>query len=149
MLGSQIRQARQEHGFSQEELARRSGLHRTQVQKLEEDANITLDTLRKILSQLPNLKTITLGPVAVNSGVDSEDFRRTVEDMVAQGRSVLLMLEAAKQAAAEAAAAAAAAAPPPPPRPLSRVETELEARLRRLEAALYAGAALPPPRTEP
>jgi transcriptional regulator with XRE-family HTH domain len=147
MLGSQIREARQQAGFSQEELARRSGLHRTQVQKLEEDANITLETLRKILSQLPNLKVITLGPVAVNSGVDSEDFRRTVEDMVAQGRSVLLMLEAAKRAAAEAKAAAAAVTPPPaPPPPVRQVESELEARLRRLEAALYAGSL--PPRTE-
>jgi transcriptional regulator with XRE-family HTH domain len=61
MLHEQIRQARIEHGLNQSELARRAGIPRDRLRQFENGENITVETLMKILSQLPNLQTVTSG----------------------------------------------------------------------------------------
>lgn len=55
MFGAQIRAARLALGLTESSLARNAGVQRTQVRLAERDGNITMDTLRKILSQLPNV----------------------------------------------------------------------------------------------
>jgi transcriptional regulator with XRE-family HTH domain len=55
MFGAQIRAARLALGLTESSLARNAGVQRTQVRLAERDGNITTDTLRKILSQLPNI----------------------------------------------------------------------------------------------
>lgn len=53
MLHEELRKAREAAGLSQAELAKRAGIPRNQVVRAEKGANVTLDTLRKLVVQLP------------------------------------------------------------------------------------------------
>jgi transcriptional regulator with XRE-family HTH domain len=59
MLHDELRSARQEAKMSQAELASRSGIPRNQIVRAEKGENITLDTLRKIVVNLP-IRELTL-----------------------------------------------------------------------------------------
>ena len=52
-LGAYLRSVREQHGWSQEDLAYESGLHRTYIGSVERgEYNLTLLTLRKITDTL-------------------------------------------------------------------------------------------------
>lgn len=90
-LHDELRQARINHGLTQVELARRAGVPRSQLKILEKGGNVTLSTLLKILSQLPELKTLTLGPVDLQlRHLDLDEFRRHLGEnvLVAADRAV-------------------------------------------------------------
>ena len=59
LLHEQLRVARMEAGYTQNELAVRSGIPRNQIVRAERGENITLDTLRRIIAHLP-VDTLTL-----------------------------------------------------------------------------------------
>ena len=52
-LHEELRKAREEAGLTQAQLARLADIPRNQVVRAEQGGNITLDTLRKIVAQLP------------------------------------------------------------------------------------------------
>jgi transcriptional regulator with XRE-family HTH domain len=53
VFGSNVRRLRTERGYSQEELAERSGLHRTYVSSLERgQRNVGLDNIKKLAAAL-------------------------------------------------------------------------------------------------
>ncbi len=52
-LGANLRKAREAHGWSQEELAHRCGVHRTYVGSVERgEYNVTILTLRRLTQTL-------------------------------------------------------------------------------------------------
>lgn len=55
MFGSQLRAARIALGISEYSLCRNAGIQRSQLKEAENDGNVTTETLRKILAQLPNI----------------------------------------------------------------------------------------------
>src|SRR6185436_4398388 len=52
-IHEELRQAREQAGLSQAQLAARAGIPRNQIVRAEKGENITLDTLRKIVVHLP------------------------------------------------------------------------------------------------
>lgn len=126
MLQNEIRQARIDLGLSQAELARVAGVPRERLRQLETGGNVTLETLQKVLAQLPNLKTITLGATELQTrGATGAEVRDVLAEWLEVGRRLLTMLENA---------------PPAPEaedmriRPGGELSPELEQRIRRLEA---------------
>lgn len=94
MLHDQIRQARIDHGLNQSELARRAGIPRDRLRQFENGENITVETLMKILAQLPNLQTVNIGAVEVRTGaVDIAEVREAVAQWLESGRKLLTLLE--------------------------------------------------------
>ena len=133
MLHEQIRQARIDHGLNQSELARRAGIPRDRLRQFENGENITIETLMKILAQLPNLETVTIGAVEVRTGaVDIAEVREAVAQWLETGRKLLTLLERIM------------ATPAPHPgsdgarRKGASVDHDLEARLAKLEAQVNA-----------
>ena len=59
-LHEAIRQARIEAGLSQKRLAELAGIQRRQLATLESGGNVTINTIRKVLGQLPNLPAFTI-----------------------------------------------------------------------------------------
>lgn len=53
LIPQQLRQAREEAGLSQAQLAARTGLSRNQIVRAETGQNITMETLQKIVTHLP------------------------------------------------------------------------------------------------
>jgi len=58
-LHEEIRRARKDMGFTQGDLAHLAGVQRRQISTLERGGNVTLNTLRKVLVFLPNLREFT------------------------------------------------------------------------------------------
>ena len=58
-LHEEIRRARKDLDLSQARLAELCGIQRRQLSILENGGNVTLNTLRKVISFLPNLKEFT------------------------------------------------------------------------------------------
>jgi len=58
-LHEEIRRARKDLGFSQAQLADMIGIQRRQISTLERGGNVTLNTLKKVLNFLPNLREFT------------------------------------------------------------------------------------------
>jgi transcriptional regulator with XRE-family HTH domain len=79
MLHDDIKRARMAAGLSVAEVARAAGLPRQRVYSLERGENVTVDTIRRIVAAIPNLR-VTLGepepePEPAN-GVDLDAARR-------------------------------------------------------------------------
>lgn len=109
MLQEEIRRARIDHGFSQAELARLAGVPRERLRQLESGGNVTLETLQKILAQLPNLRTLTLGSVELHPrGAGAAQVRDALAAWLETGRRLLTLLENVP---------AEPPAPPPAPAP--------------------------------
>ncbi len=133
MLHTQIRQARIDHGLSQSELARRADIPRDRLRKFENGENITVETLMKILAQLPALQSVTLGAVeGRTSAVDLTEIRDAVTEWLESGRRVLALVESAMARPRPGAGGATRF------EPSLELTPELEARLKRLEAQLTA-----------
>lgn len=92
MFGHQIRAARLALHLSEARLARDAKIQRSQLNDAENDRNITTDTLKKILAQLPNLTHLTIQPGAVpEMGTDVQ----TIRELTAQAMAALQRLMAA------------------------------------------------------
>ena len=127
MLHDQIRQAREEHGLSQAELARLAGLPRERVRQLESGGNVTLETFRKIIAQLPRLKTLSLGSTELQArGAGIPQIRNALATWLEAGRQLLTLLESIPAEPAPEGEGRV--------RPNASMTPELELRLRRLEA---------------
>jgi transcriptional regulator with XRE-family HTH domain len=83
MLNDDFREARIEAGLSQSELARRAGVPRRQIQLIENGANVTIDTLRRVAPALPNLKRLHLGGgIEIATGSPNlDEVRRAALDL--------------------------------------------------------------------
>src|SRR6185436_17941899 len=88
-LHEAVRAARMELKLSQKKLAEQAKIQRRQLATLEKGGNVTLNTVRKVLAQLPNLETFTIDAVNVDVRLrepppfDATKFGETVE-MLAQ-----------------------------------------------------------------
>jgi len=60
-IQDEIRKAREALKISPAELARRAGIQRSLIGKIERGDNFTIETLQKIVAQLPNLEVLHLG----------------------------------------------------------------------------------------
>ena len=84
-LHEAVRTARMELKLSQKKLAEQAGIQRRQLATQEKGGNVTLNTVRKVLSQLPNLETFTIDAVNVDVRLkdpppfDPAKFGETVE----------------------------------------------------------------------
>jgi len=78
MIGPEVKEARIAAGLSQVALARLAGVPRKQVVSLETGENVTLSTVRKIVSKLPNLKSVNLGGFELLTGHDISSVRRDI-----------------------------------------------------------------------
>jgi transcriptional regulator with XRE-family HTH domain len=133
MLHEQIKQARIEHGLTQSELARRAGIPRDRLRQFENGENITVETLMKILGQLPNLESVTIGAVQARTGsVDLVEVRDSLAEWLESGRKLLTLLERAASTGPRPAGEA------PRRDAAAGVSAELESRLSRLEAQIKA-----------
>ena len=95
MLHEQVRDARIAHGLSQVKLAKLAGVPRSQLRNFENGAGINLSTFLKILSQLPNLERLTLGPTELQlQNVDLGARRDTLTELIAAAAGVLAVLPA-------------------------------------------------------
>ena len=62
-MHEELKRARKDMGFSQEQLAHIAGVQRRQIAALERGGNVTLNTLRRVMACLPNLQEFTIGYV--------------------------------------------------------------------------------------
>jgi transcriptional regulator with XRE-family HTH domain len=98
MLHEQIREARIAHRLSQVKLAKLAQVPRSQLRKFENGHGITMNTFMKILSQLPNLKHLTLGPTDLElKHVDLGALSSTLTELVVAATNVLTVIQAANR----------------------------------------------------
>jgi transcriptional regulator with XRE-family HTH domain len=111
MLHEQVRDARIARGLSQVKLAKLAGVPRSQLRNFENGEGITMTTFLKIISQLPNLERLTLGPTELQlQNVDLEALRDTLTELISSAAGVLAVIQAAlPRSAAEAAVPVAGA----------------------------------------
>lgn len=136
MLHEQVRDARIARGLSQVKLAKLAGVPRSQLRNFENGEGITMTTFMKIISQLPNLERLTLGPTELQlHNVDLDALRDTLTELIAAAAGVLAVLQAASpRDASDTASAAAGAARSPTVTERQRAE-ELNAIALALDAA--------------
>jgi transcriptional regulator with XRE-family HTH domain len=134
MLHEDVRQARIDHGFTQLKLAKLAGVPRSQLRKFESGGNITIFTLRKILSQLPKLKTVSFESVKLElDQTNVGALRAELTELMASASRVLELLDHVRAKRPDAAE---------PPAGATRFEgglqipVALEERLRTLEEAI-------------
>ena len=133
MIQHSVRQARVDLGLSQVQLAEMAGVPRDRLRALENGGNVTLETLEKIVTHLPNLRELTIGGVDVEvTGVNVETLRAAIAEADAANRRVLAMLTAISARSPEPADAA------PAPEPSTGFRPALETRLISLEAKVNA-----------
>lgn len=90
MLHQQVREARIRAGLTQVKLAELADVPRSQLRKFEEGGNITLSTLRKIVAQLPELRSLSLGAVEIaTGGIDPVAVRQAATELVEASRRLL------------------------------------------------------------
>ena len=65
-LPEAVRHARKELGLSRGAFARLAGLHPNMISRLENGDNVTIETVRRVLRHLPNLRSFTLETAAVD-----------------------------------------------------------------------------------
>ena len=95
MIHDDIREARIAAGLSQSECARRAGIPRKQIMALENGANVTLETLRRVIPVLPNLKRVTLGGIEiVTANADLDEARRAALDLFDVAKRLIAALGA-------------------------------------------------------
>ena len=91
MLHEELRKAREAARLSQAELAKRAGVPRNQVVRAEKGANVTLDTLRKLVVQLPidRLTLVDTVQLSVRPIPQVEQLSSAAADIVAKLTEVL------------------------------------------------------------
>lgn len=110
MLHEQVREARIARGLSQVKLAQLAKVPRSQLRKFESGEGVHLSTFLKIIGQLPNLETLTLGPTELQlQSVDVERLRTTLTTLIEAAKGVLAVLPSAAPPAEPETASAAGA----------------------------------------
>lgn len=106
-IHEEVRNARKALGITPAELARRSGVPRSLVGRFESGGNITVETLVKLVRQLPNLDSVQFGDVkgiAAGPGADvpsllrqhfaaSQDLMSAVTRLTEATAQLIAMLE--------------------------------------------------------
>lgn len=141
MLHEQVRDARIARGLSQVKLAQLAGVPRSQLRNFENGEGITMTTFMKIISQLPNLERLTLGPTELQlHNVDLQALRDTLTQLIAAAAGVLAVLDTVSRSAPDTATNAAAGAVRHVPTVTERERAE---ELDPIAAALGAGETAP------
>ncbi|HET8775275.1 MAG TPA: helix-turn-helix transcriptional regulator [Thermoanaerobaculia bacterium] len=142
MLHEQVRDARIARGLSQVKLAQLAGVPRSQLRNFENGEGITMTTFMKIISQLPNLERLTLGPTELQlNNVDLQALRDSLTQLIAAASGVLAVLDTVPRSApSDTAANAAAGAVRHVPTVTERERAE---ELDPIAAALGAGESAP------
>jgi transcriptional regulator with XRE-family HTH domain len=84
MLHDEVRAAREALGMSQRKLAELAGIPRSQLSAFEaHGTNITLETLRKLVTVLPNVTQLSLGvrDVQVNAALSGAAMQHALTDL--------------------------------------------------------------------
>jgi transcriptional regulator with XRE-family HTH domain len=123
-----IVKAREALGLSQAGLARRAGISRSRLQDLESGENVTLDTLRKVVAVLPNLK-LHLQWATPPPGREGE-IQQALRDIIDGANRLLRLFERP---------AAPGAQPVAPVAPVPESEQARWERIRRIDALVDAG----------
>jgi transcriptional regulator with XRE-family HTH domain len=86
MLHEQVREARMARGLSQVQLAKLSGVPRSQLRKFENGEGITMTTFYNIIAHLPNLEHLTIDATSVQlQHVNLDILRDTLREPIAAG----------------------------------------------------------------
>ena len=85
-IGDEIRIAREALDVSQVEFARRVGIPRSMLRRIEEGENITVETLEKVVAHLPNLQALHLGAIKL---LPQNDLHDALNQHVASGTALL------------------------------------------------------------
>jgi transcriptional regulator with XRE-family HTH domain len=127
-MHEEIVKARIAAQLSQVKLAELADVPRSQLRILEEGGNVTLQTLRKVVAQLPNLREMDLDGVTIRTD-RSADIRAALRDLIDAANRLLRLMDEP-----------AALAPPAPDRPAAPdLERERMERIRRIDALVDAG----------
>ncbi|HEX7155327.1 MAG TPA: helix-turn-helix transcriptional regulator [Thermoanaerobaculia bacterium] len=101
----QIRQARLAAKLSYSEMQRLTGIHRDQYRKFEDGANITTNSLEKILSVIPNIPPLHIGKATVATDrSDLAEVRATAKLSLAVMQQLLAVIDAKMERPGAAAA---------------------------------------------
>lgn len=128
MLHMEVRAARLECGLSQVELARLAGITRKSLRSLESGGNFEIDTLKKVLPHLPQLKTVHLGRLAIQTGFDPAAAQQVLLDLITAAGRALALFPGAEPSSASAGATRHDGG--------TAIDASLETRLRALEASV-------------
>ena len=99
LLHEAVREARKAAGLSQKRLAELAGIQRRQLATLESGGNVTLNTIRKVIAQLPNLETFTIDSVPVT--VDAKPRLPSEEDFIRVARELNVIADRVTKMARE------------------------------------------------
>jgi DNA-binding XRE family transcriptional regulator len=88
-MRTEVREARLKAGLTQDGLARLAGVQRKQVIALESGKNVTLATVERIASKLPDLQYLEVGGVTLRLGTKSDESRKELTQAIDLLRSVL------------------------------------------------------------
>jgi transcriptional regulator with XRE-family HTH domain len=103
MLHEQVREARIERGLSQVQLAKLSGVPRSQLRKFENGEGITMTTFYKIIAHLPNLEHLTIDATKLQlQHVNLDALRDTLTELISAAAGVLAVLPPAEPRTASA-----------------------------------------------
>lgn len=95
MIHDDVKAAREAAGLSVSEVAKRAEVPRQQVYALERGGNVTLDTLRRIASVIPNLERVTLGGMNIlTANEDLDEARRAAVDLLDVAKRLIAALGA-------------------------------------------------------
>lgn len=104
MLHEQVREARIERGLSQVQLAKLSGVPRSQLRKFENGEGITMTTFYKIIAHLPNLEHLTIDATKLQlQHVNLDALRDTLTELISAAAGVLAVLPPAEPRSTSAA----------------------------------------------
>lgn len=132
-IGDEIRKAREALDMTPAELARRAGIQRSHVGKIERGDNFTLETLEKIVVHLPNLPDLFVGSQKIRTGAPPENLSVIVAEHLEAAAALVQASTETQQAARALAAASTASA-----RATERLAATSERLLKALEAAQKA-----------
>ena len=96
MLNEDVRAARLEAGLTISDVAKRANVHRKLVYQLENGENVTLETIRKIVAVIPNLKQTTIGGLKVTvANADLDAAQEAARDLLDAAKRLMSALGAA------------------------------------------------------
>jgi transcriptional regulator with XRE-family HTH domain len=100
-IHEEVRTAREALGISPAELARRAGVPRSLIGRFESGGNITVETLEKLVTQLPTLNVLHLGEVSVLPAGQVPDLPTVLRDHAAAAHSLIAAATRLAQSSAQ------------------------------------------------
>ena len=142
LLHEELRNAREKAGLSQRALAELAGIPRNQVVRAEQGENITLDTLRKIVVNLPLTELSLLDTSSLRIDIIAEPeklFLAALQNVIQLGAALGAAIKLAMEARVAVEVARRATPPLPGYEPSADVDPLLLMRgLERLAAEVDA-----------